>query len=108
MSSFMSGVKESVTRELMWPDSTKGPWSESADEDWRRVAVGVIRAGGAIVPRSQVRVMGSFLRLLEDEYLRVNHLRARSGEFAAYNHFRAQEVAVLDIMIQVREIIRGT
>jgi hypothetical protein len=106
MSSFMGNVKESVMSEL-WPDDNGPLWNDIRDQDWRRVSVGIIKAGGAIVPRSQVRVMGSFLRLLEDEYLRVNHLRARSGEFAAYNHFRAQEVAVLDIMIQVQEIINA-
>jgi hypothetical protein len=108
---FMATVKDAVQHELYWPDAI-GPasssWQVVADEDWRRISVGVIRAGGAIVPRAQVRLMGSVLRLLEDEYLRANHMRTQSGDFATYNHFRAQEAAVLDIMMQVREIIRGT
>ena len=47
------------------------------------------------------------LRLLEDEYLRANYMRATSGDFATFCHFRAQEATVLDIMIQVQEITRG-
>jgi hypothetical protein len=114
---FMGRVKESVTRELWWPEMGAHAAAERmagmpsttviADEDWRRISIGVIRAGGAIVPRAQVRVMGSMLRLLEDEYLRANHMRATSGDFASYMHFRAQEAAIIDIMMQVREIING-
>ena len=107
MSSFMGNVKESVMSEL-WPDDNGPLWNDIKDQDWRAISVGIIKAGGAIVPRSQVRVMGSFLRLLEDEYLRANHQRATSGDFASFTHFRAQEAAVLDIMVQVQEIARGS
>jgi hypothetical protein len=106
MSDFMATVKASVIDEL-WHDMSGAMWDDIRAEDWRRIALGVIKADAAIVPRSQVRLMGSFLRLLEDEYLRANHMRATSGDFASFTHFRAQEAAVLDIMVQVREIARA-
>jgi len=104
--SFMADVKEAVTHEL-WNDTPGAMWDDIRDEDWRRIAIGIIRAGGIIVPRAERRVMSDILRLLEDEYLRANHMRATSGDLASFTHFRAQEAAVLDIMVQVREIARA-
>jgi hypothetical protein len=107
---FMGRVKESVTREL-WSDSNdlSGKYSAVlqtiADDDWRRIGIGVIRAGGAIVPRVQVRVMANILRVLEDAYLTANAGRARSGDFATYTFFRAQEAAIIDVMQTVRDVI---
>ena len=111
---FMQRVKESVIDELWWPDATTlGPDRAKAreivgGEDWRRISIGVIRAGGAIVPRAQVRVLGNMLRILEDAYLTANAGRARAGDFATYTFFRAQEAQVIDIMQTVRDVIDGS
>jgi hypothetical protein len=110
---FMGRVKEAVTRELWWPEGVHAPipigsaLAQVADEDWRRIAIGVVRAGGAIVPRSQVRLLGNMLRVLEDAYLTANAGRARSGDFATYTFFRAQEAAIIDVMQTVRDVIDG-
>jgi len=114
---FMGRVKESVTRELWWPEMGAHAAAERmadmpsttviVDEDWRRISIGIIRAGGAIVPRPQVRLMETILRVLEDAYLTANRGGAMSGDFATYQFFQAQQVAILDIMHQVREIING-
>jgi hypothetical protein len=116
-SNFMGQVKESVTRELWWPEMGAHAAAERmadmpsttviADEDWRRIVIGVIRAGGAIVPRPQVRLMANILRVLEDAYLTANAGRARSGDFATYTFFRAQEAAIIDVMQTVRDVIDG-
>lgn len=110
MSNFMQAVKDAVQHELYWPDSIgpTQPWQPVADEDWRRIGIGIIRAGGAIVPRGQVRLMGNFLRVLEDAYLTANAGRARSGDFATYTFFRAQEAAIIDVMQTVRDVIDGS
>ena len=111
---FMSGVKDSVTRELWWPEGVKAPipigsaLAQVADEDWRRISIGIIRAGGAIVPRVQVRVMANILRVLEDAYLTANAGRARAGDFATYTFFRAQEAAIIDVMQTVRDVIEAS
>jgi hypothetical protein len=105
--SFMSDVKEAVIRELIWPDRPNALWSDINDEDWRRISIGVIKAGGAIVPRAQVRMLGAILRVLEDSYLQANHRRASSGDLATYQHFVAAEAQVILIMMQIREIVRG-
>ena len=49
--------------------------------------------------------LARILRVLEDSYLQVNHNRA-TCDFQAYQYYAAQEVAVLDIMMQVQEITR--
>jgi hypothetical protein len=115
---FMGRVKESVTRELWWPEMGAHAAAERmadmpsttviVDEDWRRISIGIIRAGGAIVPREQVRLMGNFLRVLEDAYLTANAGRARSGDFASFTYFRAQEAAIIDVMQTVRDVIDGS
>ena len=108
-SEFMGRVKEAVTRELWsdneWPVEIQDTLQVAMDEDWRRVAIGVIRAGGAIVPRNQVRLMASFLRVLEDEYLQTNHMRALTGDWASHYYWNVRMEQVLAIMQQVREII---
>lgn len=110
-SRFMQGVKESVISELWWPEVKPSDTERVraraivGDEDWRRISIGVIRAGGAIVPRTQVRLMANFLRVLEDAYLTANAGRARSGDFASFTFFRAQEAAIIDVMQTVRDII---
>ena len=111
---FMGRVKESVTRELWWPDGVRAPipigsaLAQVADEDWRRIAIGVVRAGGAIVPRAQVRLMANILRVLEDAYLTANAGRARSGDWATFVFFRAQEAAIIDVMQTVRDVIEAS
>lgn len=110
-SSFMQDVKEAVISELWWPEVKPTDVERVraraivGDEDWRRIAIGVVRAGGAIVPRSQVRLLGNMLRVLEDAYLTANAGRARSGDFATYTFFRAQEAAIIDVMQTVRDVI---
>ena len=111
-SSFMQGVKASVTRELWWPETDRSPdfddvRQQVANEDWARIAIGVVRAGGAIVPRAQVRLMANILRVLEDAYLSANHCKAQAGEWSERQYFVAREYAVLDIMRDVRDIIQA-
>jgi hypothetical protein len=101
---FMQDVKDAVIHEL-W--GTKDfPLTAVDEEDWRRISVGIMNAGAAIVPHAQVRILSVILRLLEDEYLLANHMRAMSGDYAAYHYFKAQEEVVLEIMMQVRVILR--
>ena len=113
-STFIGTVKNSVTRELWWPDTDAaivrpgGALEAIADEDWRRISIGVIRAGGAIVPRTQVRLMANILRVLEDAYLTANAGRARSGDWATFTFFRAQEAAIIDVMQTVRDVIEAS
>ena len=113
-SAFMGQVKEAVTGELWWPDGVRAPipigsaLAQVADEDWRRISIGIIRAGGAIVPRAQVRLMANILRVLEDAYLTANAGRARSGDWATFVFFRAQEAAIIDVMQTVRDVIEAS